>query len=236
MNLAKHALHLFAIILLNVGMAEAQLGNRSINDPLFSSKGKSMITMATGIPYAGIAEYAYGFSDRFSLGIIAGHTTKVPGYGIRVRYIFHKRESFKIFFRVPIFYYPQTKGLGGEPWFLTWPVVSAEWKMKSGIRFSAGSGFVAAACADALLTSAGVGKHLHDQVDELIQGDEHPHHDEGFMGGFWNTYHIGLSVPLSKRVTFQSEVSVVRSGVKKVGADWVGRIPVILVLGFSYVL
>ncbi len=213
----KHISTLVAILILNSFTARAQQPMR-INDHLFSPRGKSMLTVATGIPYVGIVEYAYGFSDRFSIGVTAGITPQVIGYGVRVRGVILQRdENFRMYVSAPIFYYPQTKDLGGEPWLLTWPVLSCEWKLNSGTRLSVGGGIVAATCAKALLG-----------VKEM--------EGEGFMGGIWNTLHGGVAVPLSNNITFQGEVSAVMSGVKIAGKDWVGGPPVILVLGFSYSL
>ena len=234
MKIQKTYFTLVALLTITLANAQAQPRAGNFNDHLFATKGKSMITIATGIPYIGIAEYAYGFSDRFSLGIIFGRTPKVPGYGIRVRYILHKRESFRIFLRAPLFYYPQTKGLGGEPWLLTWPAVSAEWKLKSGIRLSLGGGFVAAACANDLMSLATGGEDMHSH-DDPGHSEAASHMQEGgFMGGFWNTFHAGIAVPVGKRLTLHTEASIVRNGLKKARKDWVGVIPVIVVLGFSY--
>jgi len=180
-----------------------------------------MVTVATGIPYVGIVEYAYGISDRFSAGAIIGITPKIPGYGVRLRGTIHERgDRFRVYVRAPVLYYPRTKDLGGEPWVLTWPVVSAEWKIESGTRLSVGGGFVAAACVNSLLG-------LEEEEEETEGG-------EGFMGGFWNTLHAGVAFPIRPRLMFQGELSAVLSGAKVAGGDWVGGPPVILVLGLSY--
>ena len=231
----KHILKLMVLLTINIVTARAQQQPIGINGHLFPARGKSMVTVATGIPYIGIAEYAYGISDRFSTGIIVGQTPKVAGYGLRIRgIIYHKNESFRLFVRAPILYYPKTKGLGGEPWFLTRPVISGEWKLDSGIRLSVGGVFVGAACANSLL---GVVNDEHSHDVDVVPALEHDHDNEtGFMGGLWNTFHAGIAVPVSKKIVFQLEVSVVMSGLKIAGKDWVGGPPVIVVLGFSYTL
>ena len=233
MRKLRYILLPMAVLMVNIATARAQQHATRMTDHLFSERGKSMVTVATGIPYIGIAEYAYGVSDRFSLGLIAGQTPKVTGYGLRVRaIIYQKNESFRLFVRAPVFYYPKTKGLGGEPWFLTWPVVGVEWRLNSGVRVSVGGGFVAAVCANALLGLKN-GEHVH--ADGLPAGHDHED-EEGFMSGLWNTFHVGIAVPVSKRIMFQSEVSVVMSGFRIAGNDWVGRLPVIATIGFSYSL
>ena len=241
MTSQKRILVALLILTMHVVAAQAQQQPIGRNDHLFSGRGRSMVTLATGIPYIGVAEYAYGISDRFSLGLIVGQTPKIAGYGLRIRgIVFQKNESFRMFVRAPILYYPQTKKLGGEPWFLTWPVVGGEWKLRSGVRLSVGGGFVAAACANDLLGLA-TAKHSPDAHATANYEHERQHHhedsdDSGFMGGLWNTFHVGAAIPLSNRIVLQSEISVVMSGTKIAGQDWVGGPPVILVLGFSYVL
>ena len=216
------------VVLLGSAILSAQGQERPMpqNDHLFSSAGRSMVTVATGIPYVGITEYSYGLSDRFTVGAIVGVTPRVTGYGIRVRGIIRQRdENFRVYLRVPVLYYPQTKDLGGEPWVLAWPVLSAEWKLRSGARLSAGGGIVTAACFNSMLHKLGL-HSLHEESDE----------DEGFMGGVWNTLHVGITLPVGESLTFHGEVSAVMSGVKIAGKDWIGGPPVILVLGFSHSL
>ena len=192
-------------------------------DHLFPRSGNSMVTLSTGIPYVGISEYAYGFSDRFSIGLVGGVTPRVETYGIRVRAILHRKDAFRIYFRAPVLYYPKTRDLGGEPWVLTWPVVVGEWLLGSGTRLSAGVGAIAAACYNSLIHELGFHR-AHAHFDE----------EEGFMGGVWNTVHVGAAIPLSKQIMFQTELAAVMKGLNIAGRDWVGGPPIILVLGFSY--
>ena len=207
---------IIVILLVSIKNNNSQLKLVDEHDHLFSKGGKSMVTLATGIPYIGIAEYSYGFSDKFSAGVIVGTTPVVPGYGVRFRgVIYQPSETFRVYARVPAFYYPSTKELGGEPWLLTWPVLNAEWKLKSGVRLSVGTGIVVAAC-------------LHSLLGHSDEG-------EGFMGGVWNTFQTGIAVPLSRKIMFQAEVSAVFSGLKIAKKnDWVGGPPFILVTGISY--
>ena len=216
MNTHTRLWMLAVLITTNVFTARAQHPTIASTDHLFPDGGKSMVTVATGIPYVGISEYSYGFSDRFTAGVIVGTTPMVMGYGVRVRVIILERaEEFRVHIRVPILYYPKSKALGVE-WALTRPTLMGEWTLASGTRLSAGGGIVAASCLDFLL---GLEKE-----------------GEGFMGGVWNTLIGGIAIPLSSRMAFQGEVSAVMSGVKLAGKDWVGGPPVILVIGFSYSL
>jgi len=206
------------------------VGAQVNGDHLFPNRGKSMITVATGIPYIGVAEYAYGFSDRFSVGIVVGSTPIGPGYGMRVRGILHqKNETFRVYAKSTILYYPKNIELGKEPWVLAWPSISGEWKLDSGKRWSIGGGVVAASCIDVLL---GRENNEHSHATNVAEG-HHAAEDE-VMSGVWNTVHAGLAIPLSDKMMFHSEASLVMDGLKIAGDDWVGGPPVVLVLGVTY--
>ncbi|HTR81678.1 MAG TPA: hypothetical protein VMM58_08610 [Bacteroidota bacterium] len=192
------------------------------DDHLFAADGGSMVTVSTGIPYIGIAEYAYGISDRFSVGVMVGTTPNVEGYGVRARAIIAQpSDDVRFYFRVPAFYYPHTKDLGGDPWVLTWPVLSAEWRLNSGTRISAGAGAVVASCFDSFIRKIGLGSK-ESENEEMI------------MGGIWNTFHAGVAFPVSRDVMVQAEGSTVMHGFTFAQHDWVGGPPVILVIGLSY--
>ena len=214
----------------------------SKGDYLFPARGKAMITATTGIPYLGIAELSYGVSDRFTVGAIIGRTPSVFGYGFRVRGIVsQKGEKFRVFAKMPAFYYPATDGLGGEPWILAWPSVHAEWKYPSGMQISLGVGMVGSACVNGLFGESSVADtHTisgHENVDErsgmgfnsmFDQTDEH-----GFMGDLSNTVSVGISIPTRFGVSFRADLSAVMKGYRLAGSEWIGGPPVILNLGVS---
>jgi len=177
-----------------------------------------MVTIATGIPYVATAVYAYGFSDRFSMGLLVASAPPAFAFGVRLRWLISQNDNgFRLYFRTPILYYPPHPTLFcGEPWMLAWPVVSAEWTLSSGTRLSLGGGVVGAACVHSLMG--------------------HSKEGEKFMGGIWNTVHVGIAFPVNNRMMFQAEASAVMSGVKIAGPDWIAKFPAIIVLGLSYSL
>ncbi|MFT6338083.1 MAG: hypothetical protein ACI86M_003238 [Saprospiraceae bacterium] len=135
----------------------AQNGIKKIysQDPLFPAKNNSLIMVGTGIPYVGIAEYTYGFADRFSAVILIGSTAVVLGLGLRIKGIlYQKNENFRVTAKTSILYYLKTKDLGGVPRVLAWPTINTEWKRDSGIR-------AAAACVNSLLGLEGEDGHHH---------------------------------------------------------------------------
>ena len=230
-------------------------------DHLFPQKGKSLFTFATGVPYIAIGEYAYGFTDRFSVGVLVGVTPSIPGYGLRLNTILYKNGNSRVYARVPLLYYPQTKGLGGEPWLLTWPVVNYEKTFESGLRFSVGGGIVAAACVNDMLDVLGIAEHKHGSLEQAFitspvhHGETNDHHsyddghhmegnagqvnlvhndEEGFMGDLWNTVQMGVAFPISKKCMFQAEIAAVLKGFSIAGDEWVGGSPVIMTVGISH--
>jgi hypothetical protein len=221
-------------------------------DPLFPSKNNSLVMAGTGIPFLGIAEYTYGFSNKFSAGILVGRTPIVPGYGIRIKGIlYQKNDNFRVTAKTPILYYPATKDLGAEPWVLAWPTINTEWKFDSGIRVTAGAGIVAAACLNSLLGLEDEHHHIPEntQTSEIDHSEGHHHStgehhspeslmsvmpSAGFMGDVWNTIQTSVSIPIGNQFLFQSEIALVFDGTSLADKKWIGRYPVVLFMGVSY--
>ena len=182
-----------------------------------------MATLLTGIPYVAIAELAYGFTDRFSVGVLGGIVPHNPGGGLRFRYLLAQPSgNFRVHLKMPVIYYPKAKSLGCpecEPWFLTWPAVSAEWRRPGGTRWWVGAGVVAAACADTVF----------GRENEAMETGG------GIQEGTWNTLQFGFSKPVTRKLAFQLEIAPVLEGRKLASRrTWVGGPPLILTTGFSY--
>ncbi len=193
-------------------------------DYLCPPKGKIIATTVTGIPFVGLGEVAYGITNRLSVGVLAGELGNfTPGYGLRFRYVLAQpSRDFRVYFKVPVIYYPKARTFGCpdcDPWFLTWPTVNAEWHLANGTRVWTGVGVVAAACATTVLGG--------DEEEEEMA--------EGLHEGVWNTIQLGISRPLTRRISFQFEAAVVLKGLKLAAShNWLGGPPVILTTGFSY--
>ncbi|MBI2619885.1 MAG: hypothetical protein HYW57_07365 [Ignavibacteriales bacterium] len=185
-------------------------------DHVLNDKGTKRFTITTGIPYVVIGEYAYGISDRLTFGVLAGLTPNVEGYGIRGRIVLSEpRNDFRVYFCTPILYYPKTKELGGDPWWLIRPNINFEWITERGLRYKVGGSLIAASS------------------HHTIFGDPS---DAKFPPGVWNALHGGIALPIGSGVTFQCETSLVMNGLNVAGSDWVGGPPVILVVGVSWIL
>ena len=205
-----------AIVITAFSLANAQPSGSYSDDHVFAGNGGAKVTLATGIPYVGIAEYAYGFSDRVTGGILFGVTPNVEGYGVRVRaVVYQTSKSFRVYFCTPVLYYPKTKALGGDPWWLARPNINFEWIAENKFRYKVGGSLIAAASQHSLFGNPA---------------------DAKFKPGLWNAFHVGTSFPVGSEIMFQTELSVVMNGFKVAGDDWVGGPPVILITGISYEL
>ncbi len=195
------------------------------HDFLMPKKGKSMIVFNSGIPYVAIGEYSYGITNRFAAGILIGHTTILPGYGIRLKAVIAQpSQDMRILLKSPIIYYPFTRDLGGEPWLLAWPTLTLEWKLKNGARVWTGIGMVGAACTDYLFGS--------EEAEEESQTGMKKEVD---MAKLWSTIQIGYSKPLSNRLSIMAEVAPVFNGLELANPhNWIVGPPVLLTFGLSY--
>lgn len=200
-----------------IALGPAALQGQRFNhasDHVLNARGKGRVTIATGIPYVAIGEYAYGVSDRVTVGVMAGVTPSIPGYGVRARAVLYERRDFRVYFCTPLLYYPKTNGLGGDPWWLSRPNINFEWVNRKGFRYKAGGSLIAAASHRSIFGDAAYAR---------------------FSPGVWNAVHGGISFPVGSNLTLQLEGSLVMKGVR-VPKSWVGGPPVILVMGTSWSL
>jgi hypothetical protein len=188
----------------------------SSGDELFPESGTFAGSFATGIPYLGIGEVAYGVTDRFAIGAVGGATPRTVGAGLRLRGVLFQSESGRdrVVLGAPVLYYPPTGGLGDEPWLLTLPSLLFERRFESGGKIHFGAGIAAASCLDS------IGAHLFGSG----------HSDSAFMGGIWETLTVGGATRMGSFTGF-ADVTLLFSGPRLAGKDWIGGPPVILTLG-----
>jgi len=188
-------------------------------DYLFPRAGGFTATGATGLPFFGIGELTYGVSDRFAVGAVAAATPNIGrihgtmALGVRPRAVLFASGDWRSYVAVPVFYYPEVDGFGGnlEPWILVRPSVSLERRLPGGARASVGLGAIAAACTESILT---LGK------------------ERTMMGGVWDTAILGGSVPLSGRTQLFGEGSLIMSGLVP-ARGWIGGAPVTALAGIT---
>lgn len=64
-----------------------------IFDHVINSRGESRISLFTGIPVIGSTEYAYGLSDRLTVGVLGGTTPAEEAIGVRFRTVLYERPD-----------------------------------------------------------------------------------------------------------------------------------------------
>jgi len=213
-------------------------------DYMFPARGQSMVMVATGVPYLGVTELSYGFTERFSASLLLGQTPLDTGIGFGVRGIVsNDSNGDRTVFRMPFFYYPPDSEPEEEPWILAWPSVLIESLSPGGRTLSVGLGLVGAACVDALTERLG-GSHEHTETilgggglsSPLPGADEHTGETrtDDFMGGIWYTITVGMSAPIASDYFFRAEITSVMAGGRLAGSDWIGGPPVILTIGISH--
>ena len=187
-------------------------------DPLFPHAGHFSGTVASGLPFVGIGEAAYGFTDRFAVGAMVGLTPNVGtiqgtlGVGLRPRGVVFASGAWRSSLVAPVLYYPRVSGFGGdmEPWMLVQPTLTLERSLGTDTSAHVGVGLIGAACMDSILT---LGKE-HDMD-----------------GGVWNTATVGGSTRLGPRTAVFAEAGLVLHGVVP-AQDWIGG-PVIAFVGVT---
>lgn len=228
-NRIFHLLFIFFIGLTTIPGVKCQEKITFDYDYLMPQKGKSMVELYTGFPYVAIGQYSYGFSNRFSVGIIYGYTPFVRGYGLRIKSVIAQpSKSMRIYMKSPLIYYPKMQTGEVDPWVLAWPTMNVEWKLKNGGRVWTGVGLIGAACTEFFFKP----KDGHEEYG--------PDHEPGtekdeVMANLWNTFQIGYSKPVSKKLSYVIEIAPVMEGLKIKSPDgFLDGAPVIVTLGLSY--
>jgi hypothetical protein len=188
------------------------------HDYLMPRAGDFSATFASGVPFLGLGEIAYGPTDRFAIGALAGATPDLPkvsgtaAIGLRPRGIVWKSGAWRSTLTAPVLYYPELQGFGArEPWVLARPTIGLEREIGSGARVNVTVGAIAAACTESIVTL----------------GKEHT-----MEGGVWNTAGVGGALPLTANTSVFAEGSLVMRGVVP-APDWIGGSPVVAFAGVT---
>lgn len=183
-------------------------------DHVINKKGESRVSIFTGLPIIGSTEYAFGISGRTTFGVLAGFTPFEEAVGIRVRTVlYQKNQLYRVYFCTPVVFYPQTRRVNPDPWYITRPNINFEWIRKSNFRYKIGGSLVASASKHNLFGNPAKSKHPPTLRTAIHAGISMPFKNSGF--------------------SFQAELSYVTKGFKKID-DFYGGPPVILITGISY--
>lgn len=190
-----------------------ETGHNNSFDHVINRQGESRVSLLTGIPIVGTAEYAYGVSDRLTFGVLGGFTPFEEAIGIRVRtVVYQKKESYRVYYCTPIVFYPQTNMPHAEPWWLIRPNINFEWLANSGLRYKFGGSLMGVASHRRIF-----GKSSNEKLSPEL----------------WSTIHAGVSMPVATQLSFQAEFSYITKGLKTVDSFFGGP-PILAILGFSY--
>ena len=219
MNYLKHInLHvsifcLFSINLLFTGSLNAQsilaqsvVEQENRHDPDFPGRkifNAGVMTTYTAItpPPALVGDITYGFSAKFSVGLIAGTTGAQSLAGTKLNVILYGRNNFRVIYRMVMLYYP---GRDGQylfdksdtfimPWMLTMGAINAEWTSPKNIRWSLGMGVLETHCIE------GMKQYFWGETEKAKVSPFEVFH----------TLNGSVSIPVSKKFTFRPEVIAV---------------------------
>jgi hypothetical protein len=196
------------------------------NDALFAPAGHLSTTLSTGLPYVAIGEVAYGFTSRFTLGIVAGVTPDSPGAGLRLRGVLFEKGAERIYVSTLLLYYPASASSNDEPWVLAWPTIQAEHRFNGGATVHAGFGAAAATCTGVIGSLFRYGNFGHDD-DDSDKG--------GFMGDIWLSANVGGAIPIARATSLFADVSVESQGLA-FDRHWLGTLPIVVTLGIEHTL
>jgi hypothetical protein len=205
---------------------------------LFPTAGRATAAAATGVPFLGIAEIGYAFTDGFALGAIGGvalayvpnrPTPSVPTAGIRPRLRIATSQHTSLVLIAPMLWYPSaTPGPsndGGSSWLVARPEVFLDGAVGRRWHVAGGTGVIAAAATEAL------GQLLGRRTVVMPPYNASTASTKGFAGGIWNTLSSRTSYMLSERTHLFAEATLVLMGISPAE---VGGPPVVVTLGAQH--
>ena len=211
---------------------QGRITGQNLNDPNYPAKGRfnaGILTTYSGKtpPPVLFGNITYGISNKFSVGVIGGTTGNLAGLGIKLNAVLLQKNSFRMAFRMFSVYYPERNGkflfdrndLHVMPWMLSMGVIDTEWRSKKGIRWALGVGMLETHCIDGMM--------------RLLRGEPKDEDDLSFEA--FTSLQGGVSIPVSKKLTFHPEVFTVLKGGKliKSGEHRVG-FPIIATVSLTY--
>jgi hypothetical protein len=189
-------------------------------DSWLPGSGRFGAAVATGVPFLVMSELSVGISDHAALGVLAGTTPIVPGFGLRPRGAVPLWPGARLLLSAPLLYYPERSD--GSAWWLTRPSAQVSWRPSERWTLAAGGGVVAIATQSALTgdpepeATSAYGRKLWSHRTDL-----------------WWTANALAFFSVSERTQLFADVTGVFRGYTPAGSDWIGGPPVIAFLGVS---
>jgi hypothetical protein len=189
-------------------------------DPWLPGSGRFDAAVATGVPFLVMSELSLGISDHAALGVLAGTTPIVAGFGLRPRGALPLWRGTRLLLSAPLVYYPERSD--GSAWWLTRPSAQLSWRPAERWTLAAGGGAVAIATQSAL------------------SGDPEPNATSAYGRRLWShrtdlwwTANALALFAINERTQLFADVTGIFRGYEPAGSDWIGGPPVIAFLGVS---
>jgi hypothetical protein len=206
-------------LILPTGRAHAA---EPVVDGWLPGSGRFGAAIATGVPFLVMSELSLGLGDYAALGVLAGTTPVVAGFGLRPRGALPLGRA-RLLLSAPVVYYPERSD--GSAWWLTRPSAQLAWRVGERWTLAAGGGAVGVATQSAL------------------SGDPEPQATSAYGRKLWShrtdlwwTANALAWFALSERTQLFADVTGVFRGLRPAGSDWIGGPPVIAFLGVSTLL
>jgi hypothetical protein len=173
-----------------------------------------------------MGELSLGIGDHAAVGLLAGATPIVSGFGLRPRGAVDLAENYRLLGVAPLVYYPESAGSGD--WWLVRPSLLLERRF-GGARAALGSGVVAAA-RNAWL--------FDDEKAPAVSTGPYPSTERtSFEHGIWLTANVLGSLPVSEKTHLFVDGALVFDTRLALAMDgWVGGPPAIVFIGVETTL
>lgn len=192
-------------------------------DGWLPGSGRFGAAVATGVPFLVMSELSLGISDYAAVGVLAGTTPIVAGFGLRPRGAVPLGQRARLLLAAPVVYYPERND--GSAWWLTRPSAQLAWRVGERWTLAAGGGVVGVATQSALtgdpepVATSAYGRRLWSHRTDL-----------------WWTANALAYFELNERTQLFADLTGVFRGFRPAGSDWIGGPPVIAFLGVSTAL
>lgn len=225
--------HLLATLALSLGATPAlaaddrePAGDVPATDALFPGAGRASLAISTGVPFLAMGELGYGVTSHFAVGLLAGVTPKVSGFGLRPRVELPLSDHLSLLGMASALYYPPSSM--SREWLLARPSALLERRFAWG-NLALGSGIVAAATTDALFGAAD---------ESHVASSPYPSSTpRRFDSGVWLTANAIGSVRLARNTHgFVDGAFVFNRSLELATRDWIGGPPLIVFLGVETAL
>ena len=187
---------------------------------LFPGARRFSVSMSTGVPFWVMGELGYGLTRDLAVGLLAGATPLVGGFGIRPRVALPLSRDWRVLAMASGLYYPPNAG--SREWWLVRPSALIE-RRAGRVSLALGGGMVAAATSDELFGEGGAPDAPSPYPTRA---------KKSFDEGAWLTANAIGTVALSPATHLFADAAVVFDRQLRLATnDWIGGPPAIVFLG-----